>query len=255
MRAYSALAVVAIFVCGACATTQSEKKELSHKERARMLIDIANGALNEGDATGALVNLMAAEKEDEDLPELHHSKALAFFAKHDLSTAIIEAKKAVELRQDYSDANNTLGKLLMDADKPLEAIAPLTRAAKDPLYRESYKALTNLGILNYRRAEYTQAETNLSDAITAAPAAACVAYYYRGHLRLREARFNEAANDYDHAGKRLCAGFADAQLAVGIAYERSKQYELARKKFVEVQERYPNTKVAEQAVQHLRSLP
>jgi Tfp pilus assembly protein PilF len=220
-----------------------------------MLVDIANGALNEGDSTGALENLLAAEKEDPKLAVLHHSKALAFYAKQDLATALIEARKAVELQPDYSDANNTLGKLLMDASKADEAIAPLTRAASDPLYRQNFKPLTNLGILFYRRGNYIRASEYLSRAITAAPNGACVAFYYRGHIRLSESKFREAVEDYDSAGKRVCAGFADAHLAMGIAYERGKQYEMARKKYLEIQQRYPNTKVAEQAISHLRFLP
>jgi Tfp pilus assembly protein PilF len=242
----------------ACATSGnggSSKKDLSSTERAQLLVDIANGALNEGDATGALENLIRAEHEDSRLPELHHSKALAFFMKHDLQTATLEARKAVEIKPDYSDANNTLGKLLMDQGKADEAIAPLSRAANDPLYRDGFKPLTNLGILHYRRGEYARANEYFSRAIVGYTGTACVAYYYRGHIRLHEGHFREALNDYDAAGRKACAGFADAHLAMGIAYERSKQYDLARKKYLEIQSRFPNTKVADQAVSHLRFLP
>jgi Tfp pilus assembly protein PilF len=246
---------LALSALAACSTAGPPKKELSHSERAMMLVDIANGALNEGDPTGALENLLAAEREDPTIASIHHSKALVFYAKHDLNSALLEARKAVELKPDYPDANNTLGKLLMDSSKADEAIGPLTRAASDPLYRESYKPLTNLGILYYRRGNYARANDYLSRAITAAPTGACVAYYYRGHIRLNESHFQEAVSDYDNAGKRICAGFADAHMAMGIAFERNKQYDLARKKYLEIQERYPNTKVAEQAISHLRFLP
>jgi type IV pilus assembly protein PilF len=239
----------------ACSTTNPGHKEMSHAERAQKFVEIANGALNEGDPTGALQNLALAEREDGRLPELHHSKALAYYAKHDLQTAIAEARKAIELKADYPDAQNTLGKLLMDDSKAEEAIAPLTLAAGDPLYRESFKPLTNLGILYYRRGSYARSTEYLNRAIAAAPAAACVAHYYRGHISLRESRFQQAVKDYDAAGKRACGSFADAQLAMGIALERNQQFEQARKKYLEVEQRYPNTPVAEQAVAHLRALP
>lgn len=244
----------------ACATSKrspsgSPRREPTHAERARMLIEIANSALLEGDAVGALENLQRAEKEDAQLPELYHSKALAYYMKRDVPTAIVQARKAVDLKPDYSDANNTLGKLLIDAGQADLAIEPLTTASKDPIYRDAHKPLTNLGIIYYRRGTYDLAEKNFSRAIQESPDGACVAYYYRGHLRLRESRFSDAQNDYDNAGKRSCTGFADARLALGIAYERSKQYELARKTFVDVSNRFPNTKVAEQAMKHLRFLP
>src|SRR5262245_40822371 len=185
----------------ACSTTRSRtgpegtpvtRKEPTRTERARMLIEIANSALVEGDSIGALENLMRAEKEDAKLPELYHSMALAYYMKHDTSSALEKARKAVELKQDYSDANNNLGKLLMDSGKTDQSIAPLMAAAKDPVYRDVYKPLTNLGILHYRQGSYDRAETFLSNAIQEAPAVACVAYYYRGHLRLRESRFSDA---------------------------------------------------------------
>jgi Tfp pilus assembly protein PilF len=243
---------------GACSSAQrspGSRKEPTRTERARMLIEIANSALIEGDAIGALENLLKAEKEDPKLPELFHSKALAYYLKHDVPTAIAQARKAVELKPDYSDANNTLGKLLIDAGQMDLAIEPLTAASMDPIYRDAHKPLTNLGIIYYRRGSYDLAEKNFSRAIQESPDGACVAYYYRGHLRLRESRFSDAQSDYDKAGKRSCTGFADARLALGITYERSKQYELARKTFVEVNDRFPNTKVAEQAMKHLRFLP
>src|SRR4051812_42305258 len=86
----------------------SNAKDLSSTQRARMKVDIANGALLEGDATGALQNLNEAELEDDSLPELHHTRALAYFAKKDLDRAIKSAKIAVDLKPKYSDANNTL---------------------------------------------------------------------------------------------------------------------------------------------------
>jgi Tfp pilus assembly protein PilF len=260
--------VVCGLACGAlslglaaCSTARTNmdgvpvKKELTRTERARMLIEIANSAILEGDAVGALENLLKAQEEDPNLPELYHSKALAYYMKHDVPTAIGQARKAVELKPDYSDANNTLGKLLMDAGQPDQAIAPLLTASKDPLYRDAYKPLTNLGILYYRQGAYERSGFYLGKAIEDAPGAACVAYYYRGHLRLRESRFTDAESDYDNAGKHACTGFADARLALGIAYERGKQYGLARKTFMDVHARFPNTKVAEQAMNHLRFLP
>lgn len=242
-----------IAVCG-CASSGG-KKTYTATERARMLVDIANAALMEGDAIGALQNLLRAEKEDPKLPEIYHSKALAYFAKHDLKTAISEVKKALKLFPEYPDANNTFGKFLIDQGNYEAAVKPLSLAAVNPLYRDAFKAYTNLGILYYRRGNYTQASVNLDKAIQAAPNSACIALYYRGHIRLRESRLNEAIASYDQATRKYCVSFVDAHLALGIAYEKTRQYAKAREKFLEIQQRYPNTETAEKAVSHLRYLP
>lgn len=248
---------------------KTKKGELSHVERSRMYVEVANAALLEGDPTGALEQLIKAEEEDNSLPELHHSKALAYAAKGDAVTALASAKRAVKIKPDYSDANNTYGKLLIDAGRYEEALEPLMRAANDPINREAYKAYTNIGILQYRRGRMSLAREALDKAIQGAPDLACVAYYYRGHVHLKQAstasgksrmspharEVGEAVADYGKASKKYCGNFSEAHLALGIAYEQSRQYQLAREKYLDIQKRYPESKVAEQAMNHLRTLP
>lgn len=254
--ASAALAVLGILVLSSTACSSAPSRpEISKTERARMLVEVANGALLEGDSTSALENLLKAEQQDPSLPELHHSKAIAFAMKEDLSTALAEAREAIRLHPKYSDANNTLGKLLMDAGRLDEAVGPLTTAAKDPLYRDAPRAFTNLGILYHRKQNTEKALYNLERAIALAPTSACIAYYWRGQIRLEQSRANEAIRDFEKASRGLCAGNGEAYLALGMAYEKTQQFDLARKKFLEIQERFPSTSLADQAVNHLRFLP
>ena len=66
-----------VFVIGCGTGMNSEKRNYSNSEKARMLVEIANGALSEGDSTGALQSLARAEELDDSVPELYHSRALA----------------------------------------------------------------------------------------------------------------------------------------------------------------------------------
>ena len=247
-------AVVSLMSMG-CATTGKQEKTLTSTERAKLFIDIANGSIIEGDPTAALNYLAQAEALDNTRPDLYHSKALAYCAKHDTKSALVAARKTVAMAPNYSDANNTLGRILLDVGKSDEAAKYLAMAADDALYAESYKAQTNLGILYYRRGDYSKAMIQVNRAIQSNPNLGCVAYYYRGHLMLRENHFKEAARDYEHATQRFCASFADAHFALGVAYFRNKQYDLARKKFLEIKQRYPNTEMADQAMDRLRYIP
>jgi Tfp pilus assembly protein PilF len=249
------LALLGMGIIFGCATGEPKRKELNRTEKARLLVQVANGALREGDPTGALEALISAEAEDDRLPELHHSKALAYFTKHNLKAALDSASTAVALKRDYSDANNTLGRLLMEAGRYDEAETPLKAAANDAVYRDAFKAWTNLGILKYRLNQPIQSESFFDRAIQESPNQACIAYYYQGHIKLKENRFQEAIQSYDRATRKFCAGFGEAHLALGLAYRQSKKYDLARKKFVEVQKLYPNTKLAEQALNQLKYLP
>lgn len=240
---------------GGCATGSTDKKELTHPQRAALLLELGNGALIEGDPTGALSTLMQAQQEDPEMPEIHHSLALAYYGKSDLSDALKEAQKAVELSPNYPDANNTLGKILLDLGRYDEARTPLLTAAQNPLYREAYKSWTNLGILNYRQGDFAKASRDFAKAIDGDRESACIAYYYRGHLKLRSGEYSDAIRDYAQATKKTCGGFADAHLAIAITYERTKQFGLARRGFLDIEQKFPNSKAADQALQHLKSLP
>jgi Tfp pilus assembly protein PilF len=253
LRQWAKLTLLSVALT-ACATSNSTKR-LSSEERAGLYIDAANGALVDGQPVTALQDLAEAEKIAPKMPELFHMRALVYAAKGDPAQAIQAAKRAIELNPKYSAANTTLGKLLMDNGKSEEAVKYLKAAASDDLYAESFKPLTSLGILYYRKMDLPTATQYLDKAVAADPRGACLAYYYRGHIHLHKGEFRQAINDYNQATRRFCAGFAEAHLALGIAYERDKQYDVARKKFLEIKEHFSTTSVAEQAISHLKYLP
>lgn len=238
-----------------CSSAQKSKSPLTKAERAKMLIEVANAAVIEGDPTGALQQLAEAEQLAPESPDLHHVKAIAYYAKKDLNTAIASARRSTELKPDSSAALNTLGKLLMDAGKEREAEAPLLKAANDALFREAWKANTNLGILYYRQGKFESARKHLTKAGEEFAGGACIAHYYLGHLELKAGKFGSAAREYDRATQQACASFADAHLAMGIAFVRGKQYDKARKKFLDVKQNFPDTQVARKATEHLQYLP
>ena len=236
-----------------CASSQ--KKTISSQEKANLFLTIANSSLIEGDPTGALASALDAEQLDPQNPSIHHTKALAFFAKKDIEQAIASARKAVTLEPSFSEGHNTLGKLLMDHGENNEAEKHLKIALKNPLYRQSYKSATSLGIINYRKGDLVAAEEYFNKAIQESPINACVAHYYLGHIWLQKGNIEKSIKGYEKASQKMCAGFAEAQFAIGVAYARNKQYEKARLKFVEVKSLFPDSKVAEQAVERLRYIP
>lgn len=252
-RVSIAVSVALTVTLSGCATTGA--KHISSEEKATLYVNAANGALADGQPVTALQDLVEAEKIAPKLPDIYHMRALVYVAKGEPAQAIKAAKKAVELNPKYAAANTTLGKLLMDNGQSEEAIKYLKAAAADDLYPESFKPLTSLGILYYRRMDLTHATEYLDKAVAADPHGACLAYYYRGHIHLHQGEFRQAINDYNQATRRFCASFAEAHLALGIAYERDKQYDAARKKFLEIRDHFSTTSVAEQAISHLKYLP
>lgn len=236
-----------------CST--SGVREVSDTEKARMILDVANAALNENDPISALMQLDRAQELDAKVPEIYHSRALALYLKKENAKAILEAKHAVELNPSYSDARNTLGKLLMDSGRYVEAEQHLSVAAQDTLYRDGYKAKTNLGIIAYRKGQLDVAHKLLSQAVDSEPNSTCIAYYYRGHIELQRANVDRAIRDYERATQRFCGAFVEAHFAIGVALQRDKRFDQARKKFVEISRIYPDSKYSEQALERIRALP
>jgi type IV pilus assembly protein PilF len=246
-----------------CAGSRMRK---TPEERAQLFLEAAAASKSEGDLTSALQYLAEAEKLNDGLPEIYHLRAIVMNSKGESQLAVESARKALSLRNNYSDAMNTLGRLLMEraqrgtegaptTNQLSEAESWLSKAASDLLYRDAWKSKTNLGILHYRKGNDSQALQYFSKAVEDAPAQACIAHYYIGHLRLKTGSFLEAARSYDRATQKFCAGFADAHLAEGVALERAREYDKARKKFLEITRNFPNSPIADQAVNRLKNIP
>lgn len=236
-------------------STSSKSKELTKAESARLILDIAAGAINENDPTSALESIRHAETLAPELPEIPFLRSLAFELRKDFDRAIIEIKKALTLNPKSSAVNAQLGKLMLEVSKPADAVRPLTQAANDPYYREAFKARTHLGILFYRRGELEIAEKHFKRAVGESPIMACMAHYYLGHIALKNAKFDEAIRNYDRSTRALCASFADGHFAMGVAYQRARKTDQAKKKFLTVQQQFPRSRAAERSLDHLRDLP
>ncbi len=207
----------------------------------------------EGDGVGALQTLSEAKALDPELPEIYHSEAIALHGKRDYESALLHVNKALSLAPSYTEAKVTRGKILMDLGRYQDAQVDLLSVTKDHLYRDSFKAWINLGVINYRLEHDAEAKKFLQEALVASPNKACLAHYYLGHIALRAEAFKDAIRNYQQASIRGCAKIGDAKVALGIALTKNKQFELARKTFLEIQKLYPEH--ADQAMEKLKELP
>jgi len=247
--------VVSMLLAMTAACSSSKVNDSTVEERVRGWMELAQASLSDNDPISALKQLEQAEQIDPKLSEIQFLRTRAFHMRQDYPRAIASIRKFIEMEPKSSDGQLTLGIILMESGKPQEALAPLMTAANDPVYERSSQAQTNLGILYYRQGDFKQAEHWISKAITDSPATACVAYYYEGHLRLKESRFKEAKAAYENSTRKFCGAFAEGFLALGITYQQLHEFDHARTTYLEVQKRFPNTKIADQAMERLRKLP
>jgi len=259
-RNRSRILSLAIFLLVGCASSGGQRPLdgtplKSPRERAQLLIEAANGSLMEGDPIGSLQFLARAEELDPKYPPIFHAKALAYAYRKDFSSALREMKRSVDLDPENPYALNTYGKFLLDAGRLEEAEGPLVKAGDNPVFRESFKANTNLGILYYRKNDFDRADARFQRAINDDPVNSCIAYYYRGHLFVRKTQIPEATKFYERATQKQCAAFADAHLAVGMMFERGGKTDEARKKYLEIRQNFPDSKASESAMERLKKIP
>ncbi len=245
--------ILPLVALAACST--SKVKTLSDKERVPLLLELAAADLSEGDPTGALTALIQAREIDDKSPEEHYLFALAYYQKREPKLALESAKRAIRLNPKYSRAKNTLGKLLLDQGKYDEAQTYLLEAANDLTFRESFVAKTNLGDLYYKTSNYPKAKKWLKEAISDNENESCMAHYFLGQINLEENQLADAQSNFTRATKKGCSQFTDAYLAVGKTLVRMKKYDLARAKFIELKQLFPNSEASNKASEYLREIP
>ncbi len=237
-------------------STENTKKELSKEERSQLYFDMASASFQDGDMPGCLQYATEADKLKPNWSELYHLKALALYERKRIPEATEAAKKSVELNPKYMDATNTLGKMLLDNGRPEEGEKYLKIAADDLLYRDAYRPATSLGLYYFRQNKLAIARDYFSKAIDSAPAQSCVAQFYLGKISATEHKNPESIHYFKQASaSRFCTNIKEAHLELGMAFERDKQFDAARKKYLDVAKLFPNTDLSKQAIDRLRYLP
>lgn len=241
-----------------CASSRSGERanvdKTSPQYRAGLLIEASQSALLEKDISAVFRYLQQAEQIDPKRSDIYHMRALAYTAKQDTPNALLQMKKAHDIDPRNASINNTYGKILMDANQQNEAQIYLKSAASDPTFSEAYKPRTSLGIIQYRKGNYGEARREFSLAVQEKPQLACIANFYLGHIEMKYGNLRSATLRYEKATQKICAGFPDAHYALGVAFERQKRFDLAKRKYLEVRQNFPESKVSSQAVEKLRNL-
>jgi Tfp pilus assembly protein PilF len=182
-------------------------------------------------------------------------RAVSLLSRKDYNEALAQAKRAHQLEPKNVDIQNTYGRIAMEVNQYDLARKMLSAPAKDNTYREAYKSLTSLGIINYRENKLSAAQADFNRAIQLEPVNSCIAYYYLGNIYQKQKDFETAIRKFKLASESLCAGFSDAHLALAYAYEKAGETGKAKKKYLEVKGLFPNSSASQTAIDKLSKLP
>jgi Tfp pilus assembly protein PilF len=154
------LVALCLFIISACASDKAAKNE-----KADMHINIGAAYIEAGDNSGALKELLNAEKYAPSNPRVHYFLAIAYQGKGYQEKAIEECKKAIELKSDYSEAYNLLGTIYMNKGNNELAIESFNKALGNMMYDTPAVALYNLGRVYYNLGEYAKSISKYQEAI------------------------------------------------------------------------------------------
>lgn len=236
-----------------CSSTPS-KKDPTPTERAKLLTDIASAALGEGDATGALGYLEQAEELDPKSPGIQYLFALAYYQKKEVDLAIGAARKAVSMAPKFTDAKNTLGKLLVEKGQYTEAEPLLREAASDLKNPNAYMARTNLGMLYFKSGKKDLAKAEFTRVINETPQNSCVSAFFRGQILFEQGLFEKSLKDFHLAGRGYCGNLREAHLFEARTLMELGRKDQARAKLIEIQKLFTNSTEAEEAAGLLRQI-
>jgi type IV pilus assembly protein PilF len=158
--------VFIITVCGLISCTAN--LELKKKQEHSLKNFGAQHFINRN-YTGALTQLLEAEKIYSKDPELHNALGLTYMKVGKPDLAIRHLKKALFLNPDYSYARNNLGAAYMEKQEWDRAIACFQTLLKDILYNTPHIARSNLAFAYYHKKSYKLAEYYYNEALSINP--------------------------------------------------------------------------------------
>ncbi len=175
--------------------------------------------LTRGQPREALDHVLEAIELDDENAEAAHLAALIYLDFCRLSTAdcrLEEAEKharhALDVKEDFREARNTLGVILIHLGRHADAVATLTPLTTDILYRTPENAWGNIGLAYLEQGSLPEARQALLRSVAAQPDF-CVGYYRLGLTEERAGRSKEAIEAYTQAlsaADGRCTGLQEA---------------------------------------------
>ena len=181
MKTLTGLALALLVIASACRTGPEPRDREIAAAKYRVAIELIHdaqlaasedkGAQQRAKYRDALEELLAAREKNPEDADVRYLLGFVYFSgfkRH--AEAEVELVEALRLREDdFPDADNLLGTVLVDAARPSEAIAHFDRARKNLLYKTPFFAEMNMGWAKYKLGKHGEAAQHLEAAVSAQP--------------------------------------------------------------------------------------
>lgn len=237
------------FSCVSCSTFKN-----SDAETADLYLRLGTSQLQDGAYPQALTSLLKAESLDGSNPIVQNNLALVYLVREKYEMAEKHLRQALQIKENYSDARNNLGKVLIEMGRPQEAITQLEFVTNDLTYENPEKPLTNLGIAYFNLNQYEKSRQYLNRALEV-QRDNCLAQSYLGRAYFEAQSFNRAAESLDRAvGFCQKLQFDEPHYYSALSYLKMGDRPRAEARLEEIVKLYPNGKYSERAKSALDTL-
>jgi type IV pilus assembly protein PilF len=221
-RLFAAFCVLFLVSCTGLSTEQRVRAAEVHQE-------LGDNLLRQGDPRQALKEYLDSLNYEE-LPEAHLGMGVIYtWSLGRPDDGEKEFKRALEMRPDYAEAMTNLGALYIQRGRFKEAIEPLAKAAKDPLYKARVLAQSNLGWAYYKSGSTERGLSEIKGAMAVAPKY-CLGWRQLGSIYSDLGRIEEATVAFGKYAD-TCPDTLDAHLSFGKALARQSKAPEARAEF------------------------
>jgi Tfp pilus assembly protein PilF len=247
----------------ACAGSSRAANAPDAERQSEAEYDVARDLFTRRDPRGALAHAQKAIELNDANADAQHFVGLLYLSfcaseiadECRLAEAEAATRRAMKLRPDFREAQNTLGVILINQKKYDDAVSVLDPLAHDILYQTPWDAWGNLGRAYLEKGKVDDAVTALKRSVAAEPRY-CVGNYHLG-LAL------EKKGDLDAAQKALsealetkrpeCQSLQDAFEARARVHSKAKNCELARGDWERCRDLSPKTPAGLRCMASLKS--
>jgi Tfp pilus assembly protein PilF len=221
-------AAFALFL-GASSTACGGLTAEQRGQAAEIHQQLGDNLLREGDSQQALKEYMQS-MDFEETPEAHHGIGLIYaWSLGRPQDGEKEFKRALEMKPDFSEVLTNLGALYISRGRFKEAIEPLEKAARDPLYKSRVLAQSDLGWALYKSGQAEKGVGEIRAALQVAPKY-CLGWRQLGTIFSEQGKLDQASTAFARYAEE-CPDVPDAHLQSGKVLARLSKAAEARAAF------------------------
>lgn len=241
------------FLCLNWGCSNWSVKEKTNNRKAELYYTHGTENLVNKNYTDALKLLLKAHNLTPKDTRINNNLGMAYYFKGKREKAIEYIKTSIKLSPTNSDARNNLGSIYLNLGRYPEARAQYEKVREDLIYKHQYRIYYNLAIISHREGNIKKSINYLQKSLDDRKDY-CPAFYKLGEINLSQNNLAKAMKFFKHASKGTCYNYPAPIYQQAQVWLKMNEMAKARKKFLEVQEKYPKTVFAKMATNKLKSM-